>query len=396
MTRLQQATSSAGGLLAHSDLFKGLSSEHLERVASLLSERTVAPGEAIVREGDPSTELIVIIAGAVEITKRAANVDREQRIATLPAGATIGEMTLLDRAPRSATARAIEATRVAVLPMDSLEAASRAEPAIERALLRNLANELSRRLRFTNDTTVAALEQQLKLERARGMMGRFVVVLAFMMVTYTFTLYLAMTLLPPDLSASAITVPMIAAYAVALFWIMRRSGLPLATFGLSLDNWRPALREGLFLTVAMCAAATAVKAGLVWNSDDFAGQRIFNLMGILDPATSAADLRFTLVLALLYAAAAPFQEFIVRSGLQAPLERALVGRWIAARAIVISNAMFASAHLHLSLSFAIFAFVPGLLWGTLFARQRSLVGVGVSHVLSGWFAFLVLGFEPWY
>ena len=63
---------------------------------------------------------------------------------------------------------------------------------------------------------------------------------------------------------------------------------------------------------------------------------------------------------------------------------------------MISNALFASAHLHLSLSFAILAFFPGLIWGALFARQQSLLGVCVSHLLCGWFAFLVLGFEPWY
>jgi membrane protease YdiL (CAAX protease family) len=69
---------------------------------------------------------------------------------------------------------------------------------------------------------------------------------------------------------------------------------------------------------------------------------------------------------------------------------------VTARAIVISNALFSSAHLHLSVSFALFAFFPGLLWGALFARQGNIVGVAASHILCGWFAFFVLGFEPWY
>ena len=42
------------------------------------------------------------------------------------------------------------------------------------------------------------------------------------------------------------------------------------------------------------------------------------------------------------------------------------------------------------------ALALSLVWGALFARQQSLLGVCVSHLLSGWFAFLVLGFEPWY
>jgi membrane protease YdiL (CAAX protease family) len=63
---------------------------------------------------------------------------------------------------------------------------------------------------------------------------------------------------------------------------------------------------------------------------------------------------------------------------------------------VLSSALCASAHVHLSLSFALVAFLAGLLWGGLFARQRQLVGASLCHLLMGWFAFLVVGFEPWY
>ena len=45
-------------------------------------------------------------------------------------------------------------------------------------MLRN-PRHLSRRLRVTNETTVAALQQQIELERTRAVMARFVVVLAF-------------------------------------------------------------------------------------------------------------------------------------------------------------------------------------------------------------------------
>jgi CRP/FNR family cyclic AMP-dependent transcriptional regulator len=349
-----------------------------------------------VREGDAATELIIIQQGSVEVTKLVAAGDHEQRIATLREGTTLGEMTLVDRAPRSATARAVAPTRVGILSMDRLAHLAATDPGIERQLLRNLANELSRRIRFTNETTVAALEQQLELERTRAIMGRFVIFLAFMMVTYTFVLRIAIEVLPANLTPSAITVPIILVYSAALYGVMRRSGLPFAAFGLTLRNWRPALREALLWTVLTCALATLFKMGLIWGSASFADQRLFNLSGILDPRTSWLDLRASLVLAILYAAAAPLQEFIVRAGLQTSLQRCLVGPSVTARAIVVSNALFASAHLHLSVSFAIFAFFPGLLWGTLFARQRNIVGVSVSHILCGWFAFLVLGFEPWY
>jgi CRP-like cAMP-binding protein len=382
--------------LAGAALFDGLTDMQRARIASLVVQREVQPGTVLVREGDPATELLVIQQGSVEVTKRVADAAHEQRIATLEAGATLGEMTLLDRGPRSATVRATTTTRVGILSMDRLQQLGRSEPDIERQLLANLSKELSRRLRFTNDITVAALEQQLALERTRAIMGRFVVFMAFLMVTYTFALYLATTLLPQDLSSSAITVPLTLIYAGALYGMMRRSGLPLTAFGLTLRNRGPVIREALIWTACICVGATAMKLGLIWSDASFAGERVFNLSGLLDPGSRSEDLQNSLLLALAYAVVAPVQEFIVKSGLQASLQRSLVGPSVNLRSVVISNALFASGHLHLSLSFAILSFFPGLIWGALFARQQSLLGVSVSHLLSGWFAFLVLGFEPWY
>lgn len=382
--------------LAGCSLFDGLSATQRTSIASLLDERVVEPGTVLVCEGDPATELILILHGTVEVTKRVAGSDREHRLATLGEGTTLGEMTLVDRAPRSASARAIAPTRIGVLAMDDLADLATTDPLIERQLLRNLANELSRRLRATNVNTVAALEQQLELERTRAIMGRLVVLMVFMMVTYTFILKLGVDVLPANITPSVITVPVTFGYAAALYRLMRRSGFPLAFFGLTLNHWRTVVPRALLWTVFACGAATLFKLALIWGNASFTGERLFNLSGVLDPRTTPGDLQQSILLALVYAAVAPAQEFIVRAGLQNALQRCLIGSYATTRAVIVSNALFASAHLHLSISFAIVVLFPGLLWGALFARQRSIVGVALSHTLVGWFAFLVLGFEPWY
>jgi len=61
------------------------------------------------------------------------------------------------------------------------------------------------------------------------------------------------------------------------------------------------------------------------------------------------------------------------------------------KAIIISNLMFAAGHVFISFWFSVAAFVPGLFWGWMFAKQRSLVGVMVSHVVLGLWAFFALG-----
>src|SRR5690348_10205901 len=96
--------------LAGCMLFTGLSPEQMESVAALITPRLLESGDSLVREGEAAGELFVIQQGAVEVTKQVAASQRDQRIATLHEGATLGEMTLLDRTPRSATVRAVQPT----------------------------------------------------------------------------------------------------------------------------------------------------------------------------------------------------------------------------------------------------------------------------------------------
>jgi len=64
------------------------------------------PGERIFREGDRGNKLFIILDGEVEITKQAD--DDEVPLANLKAGAVFGEMALVGKGYRTATAQAID------------------------------------------------------------------------------------------------------------------------------------------------------------------------------------------------------------------------------------------------------------------------------------------------
>jgi len=242
----------------------------------------------------------------------------------------------------------------------------------------------------------ATLEQHGEHEETRAVMRLFVVLLSFVMVSYTFALPLAATVLPTHLTSSVLTFPLTLLWFGMAWRLMRRTDLPLAFFGVTTRGWWSSMPQTLGWTVAGCAGATLLKFVLIGSGGAFANERLFNLAGLLDPRTTRADLQVAMVLAAGYAITAPLQEFIVRAGLQTALERCLAGRASGVQSVLLSNALFASAHVHLSVNFALVAFVAGVSWGALFARQRQLVGVSVCHLLVGWFAFLVVGFEPWY
>ncbi len=60
--------------------------------------RSPAAGEVVFAEGDPATEMFVVREGTVELRKGATVLE------TLGPGAILGEMAIIDPAPRSATA----------------------------------------------------------------------------------------------------------------------------------------------------------------------------------------------------------------------------------------------------------------------------------------------------
>jgi CRP-like cAMP-binding protein len=83
------------------------------------------------------------MSGAVKIMLP-SETGEEAILATLRAGDVFGELALLDGAPRSATAAALEPTETLVLPRDRFRELLAAEPAIRDALLASLAGELRR------------------------------------------------------------------------------------------------------------------------------------------------------------------------------------------------------------------------------------------------------------
>ena len=129
--------------LAGVPFFSGLDAASLERVGAGMRTRRFRRGEVIFHLGDPGDALFIVMSGAVKIMLPSDTGD-EAILATLRAGDVFGELALLDGAPRSATATALEPTETLVLPRDQFRELLATEPAIRDALLASLAGELRR------------------------------------------------------------------------------------------------------------------------------------------------------------------------------------------------------------------------------------------------------------
>ncbi|HEV7126595.1 MAG TPA: cyclic nucleotide-binding domain-containing protein [Ktedonobacterales bacterium] len=129
-------------VLSQVPLFAHLSKRDLQVLASSCRERDYPAGAPLLRQGDTGVGLFVIVSGRVRVTQHQHGGD-EQELATLGSGEVLGEMSLLDDLPRSASAMALEPTQALVLPVWDFRAILRDNPDIGIGLL----SVLSRRLR---------------------------------------------------------------------------------------------------------------------------------------------------------------------------------------------------------------------------------------------------------
>ena len=124
-------------LFAHSD------ADALALIARSLRRRRFRRNEVIFHQGDPGDSLHIVGIGAVKIVLPSPEGD-EAIIATLRPADFFGELSLLDGAPRSATAVALEPTETLVLPRAVFQELLGRDARVRDALLTGVATELRR------------------------------------------------------------------------------------------------------------------------------------------------------------------------------------------------------------------------------------------------------------
>ena len=147
-------------------LFEHVDEPRLRALEEEMRPRRFRRGEVIFHQGDVGDSLQVVVSGSVKIVLPSEE-GEEAIIASLQAGDFFGELALLDGAPRSTTAQAIEPTETVSLSRDRFLALLTEDPHITRALLRSVASELRRLTGHVGELHFLDLAGRLAMRLAR-------------------------------------------------------------------------------------------------------------------------------------------------------------------------------------------------------------------------------------
>jgi CRP/FNR family transcriptional regulator, cyclic AMP receptor protein len=124
-------------VLAGFPLFSGIRKRRLRKLVRGASFAEIARGGTVIRKGDRSDSLYVILGGAARA--RSGGATRE-----LGVGDYFGELALVDGAPRSSSVVATQDLHVIRLPAQAVLRLARQHPALTLTMLRNLSTQLGR------------------------------------------------------------------------------------------------------------------------------------------------------------------------------------------------------------------------------------------------------------
>jgi CRP/FNR family cyclic AMP-dependent transcriptional regulator len=140
-------------------LLENFSSSEVRLLAHFMQAYRCAAGVELIREGEGGDFMLMLLEGKVDVLKR----DRgglPQLIATVDAGKTLGEMSMIDGEPRFATCVAMEPVVLAVLDRENLARIIVEQPMLGAKILMELVLMLSQRLRLTSQRLLGLLDGQ--------------------------------------------------------------------------------------------------------------------------------------------------------------------------------------------------------------------------------------------
>jgi CRP-like cAMP-binding protein len=140
-------------LLANVWLFEHCTRRELDALQAAATPLDVPAGKVLATQGETGRQFFVLVSGSAEVTRG------RTPVGVLGPGSFFGEMSLLERKPRTATVTTLEPTTVLVMTAREFDGVVQTMPSVDRKML----IALSSRLRDLEAQYVPAAESVARL-----------------------------------------------------------------------------------------------------------------------------------------------------------------------------------------------------------------------------------------
>lgn len=132
------------------EILRDLKPEERAALVPLFKAEVYDAGKVLFREGDPGNKLYFILRGVIQIEK-GVDESNSARLARLGHGEVLGEISVMDQSPRTATATAFLDAEVMVISRQQVDSLVTSDPKVAAKIFLGMAQSLARRLRSADD-----------------------------------------------------------------------------------------------------------------------------------------------------------------------------------------------------------------------------------------------------
>lgn len=362
-----------------------LSQEEWRIIQSCTQKISLEKEDILFYENDEENEVYYLEKGHLAVLKQ------EREIAQLNPGDWVGEIAAMKKGgTRTATVKAKDPCVLWKITLEDLRKTTVVDPELYIKVLSTLSNVMGDRLEQSNTSRLVMMQRQLEMAKLRNVMALFLCYTLFALSSFFYAVKIIHVVETKPSFTTAINIPLIILLSYFLVLFVKKTGYPLSDFGLTLKNWKRSIVESVLYTIPLCALLLALKWVSLATIPSLNNDSLFYYPHLLK--THPTTMQWLLA-TVGYALFVPLQSLLVNGGMQGTFVKLFVSPRKTFLSIVLSNLIFSTLHLQISLVMAIGVFFIGCFWGWLYSRHQTILGISISHAIVGiWFG-LFLGYN---
>nr|WP_169545790.1 CPBP family glutamic-type intramembrane protease [Sneathiella aquimaris] len=346
------------------NIFPGLNDDQLKIIAENCSVERYQKGDLILQSEQEYSALLILFHGTVDVVLESSGNTQKFVIATLEAGTHFGEKGFMEMGGAAANVIASEPVTVLSIQRDIANKLD-----IYQSMIKSIATVQTHRMQHANSRHAEALKAAFDRQIEQNSFGRFYIATILLFAISSF--FPDYTHESPSFQLAIRWVYLLLVLFPAIYAI-KQQNVPMSVFGITTKGWQKSLFESILVSIAFLPVLILFK---IYNAPP--DQPVFSWDTL--KAFSSVQLAIHIIT---YVPHSAIQEFIARGVGQGSLQRFMPEAHFM-KPIVITSLLFGILHLHLSIKAAVFTFLVSLLFGYLYYRHKTLVGVFALHVVLG-------------